>query len=222
MSITLYDLCGADQDIRFSPFCWRAKMALAHKGVTYDGVPTPFTKIPEIEGGATKTVPFVVDGDTKIGGSFQIALYLEERYPDAPTLFGGETGIAHARFVEGFANTVLMGGFAQQVVKNVYDRLDEVDQVYFRESREKRFGTTLEALHEAREGKRDALKASLNPLRMMLASQPFIGGESPLYSDYICFGPFKWASLVSDVPLLADDDPVKTWFDAIDGRHNAL
>jgi len=31
MTITLYDLAGAEAERRFSPFCWRTKMALAHK-----------------------------------------------------------------------------------------------------------------------------------------------------------------------------------------------
>jgi hypothetical protein len=32
MAIKLYDLAGAKSERRFSPFCWRTKMALAHKG----------------------------------------------------------------------------------------------------------------------------------------------------------------------------------------------
>src|SRR5436190_7008774 len=33
VTITLYDLAGAEAERRFSPFCWRTKMALAHKGL---------------------------------------------------------------------------------------------------------------------------------------------------------------------------------------------
>jgi hypothetical protein len=32
MAIKLYDLAGAELDQRFSPYCWRTRMALAHKG----------------------------------------------------------------------------------------------------------------------------------------------------------------------------------------------
>ena len=35
MAITLYDLAGADEHRRFSPYCWRTKMALAHKGLAF-------------------------------------------------------------------------------------------------------------------------------------------------------------------------------------------
>ena len=34
MTITMYDLAGAEADRRFSPFCWRTRMALAHKGLS--------------------------------------------------------------------------------------------------------------------------------------------------------------------------------------------
>jgi hypothetical protein len=33
MARTLYDLAGADPDLRFSPYCWRTRLALAHKGL---------------------------------------------------------------------------------------------------------------------------------------------------------------------------------------------
>jgi len=35
----LYDLAGAEDDLRFSPNCWRIKMALEHKGLTVETVP---------------------------------------------------------------------------------------------------------------------------------------------------------------------------------------
>ena len=38
MARLLYDLC-ADNDLRFSPFCWRVKLALAHKGLDYQTEP---------------------------------------------------------------------------------------------------------------------------------------------------------------------------------------
>ena len=38
LAVTLYDLAGAEADRRFSPFCWRTKMALAHKGLDVETV----------------------------------------------------------------------------------------------------------------------------------------------------------------------------------------
>ena len=44
MAIKLYDLAGAETDRRFSPYCWRARMALAHKGLEVETIPWRFTE----------------------------------------------------------------------------------------------------------------------------------------------------------------------------------
>jgi Glutathione S-transferase, N-terminal domain len=36
MGMQLYDLAGADLERRFSPYCWRIKLALMHKGLPFD------------------------------------------------------------------------------------------------------------------------------------------------------------------------------------------
>ena len=89
MAITMYDLAGAEAERRFSPFCWRAKMALAHKGLAVETVPWRFTekdKLPQPNAGR---VPVIVDDGRVVHDSTAIADYLEERYPDRPSLFGG-------------------------------------------------------------------------------------------------------------------------------------
>ena len=49
----------------------------------------------------------------------------------------------------------------------------------------------------------------------------FLGGAGPNYADYIVFGAFQWARVVSPFKLLMEDDPVYAWrerlFDAFDG-----
>ena len=39
MTFRLYDLAGADPDRRFSPYCWRTRLALAHKELPVETVP---------------------------------------------------------------------------------------------------------------------------------------------------------------------------------------
>ena len=46
--IKLYDLAGADPDLRFSPYCWRVKMAIAHKGLPCETIPWRFSDKPRI------------------------------------------------------------------------------------------------------------------------------------------------------------------------------
>src|SRR3546814_19583617 len=43
MTRTLYELVGAE-DRRFSPYCWRIRMALAHKGLHAELEPCRFTE----------------------------------------------------------------------------------------------------------------------------------------------------------------------------------
>ena len=34
----MHDLAGADPAVRFSPYCWRVRMALAHKGLDVETI----------------------------------------------------------------------------------------------------------------------------------------------------------------------------------------
>jgi len=86
MTRVLYSLCGAEVKRPFSPHAWKIVMALHHKGLEFEERPTPFTEISNIENGATKTVPLLVDGDQKVTDSFVIAAYLDATYSDRPTL----------------------------------------------------------------------------------------------------------------------------------------
>ena len=118
-------------------------MSLAHKGLDYRRVPTPFTSVPAVEGGVSKTVPVIRDGDKVVADSFTIALYLDEAYPDRPTLFGGEGGKAMARFIERWSQLTLHPYLGAAALTDIHARLAPPDQAYFRENREQRYGKTL-------------------------------------------------------------------------------
>jgi glutathione S-transferase len=221
MAAILYDLAGADPAHRFSPYCWRSKMALAHKGVPTEAVPWRFTEKEAIAFSGQGLVPVLVDADNAITDSTRIADYLEARYPEAPSLFGGTAGRALASFVAGWTDTILHRAIGRFVVSDIIGHLAEPDQGYFRQSREARFGNKLEAVTADREARLPAFREALAPLRAMLNVQPYLGGAAPLYADYIVFGAFQWARTVSGFELLAADDPVHAWrdrmLDAFDG-----
>jgi glutathione S-transferase len=44
MNLKLFELVGTDASRPFSPFCWRTRMALAHKGLTAESLPWRFTE----------------------------------------------------------------------------------------------------------------------------------------------------------------------------------
>ena len=211
MAITLYDLAGAEAERRFSPFCWRTKMALAHKGIEVETVPWRFTekdKLPQPNGGR---VPVIVDGGQVVHDSSAIADHLETHYSDRPSLFGSEAARALTRFVQNWTETVLQPGLVGFVVLDICRHAAPQDQDYFRQSREERFGRTLEEVVKDRNARLPAFRESLTPLRRTVERQKFLTGEAPAYADYIVFGAFQWARAISDFELLAADDPVAAW-----------
>jgi glutathione S-transferase len=226
MTRLLYSLCGADPDCRFSPHVWKVIMALSHKGLDFTEVPTPFTAIKTVEDGFSPTVPVINDNGHLVRDSFDIALYLEEKYPDAPSLFKGEGSKAISRGIEGYTQFIIQAALVKIVVKDIHDRLAPADQAYFRSSRELRLGRTLEAVEAASGEELEAFPAKLEPMRHVLRFQPFLGGQSPLFADYILFGALQWARVSSPKPILKADDPVRDWFerclDLYSGRGRAM
>jgi glutathione S-transferase len=188
MTILLYELAGRDAVRPFSPHCWKTVMSLAHKGLDFERRSVPFTKVSEIEGGASKTVPVIRDGDTVLADSFAIAVHLDGTYPDRPSLFGGPGGVATARFIERWSQLTIHSYVGAAALLDIHALLAPADQAYFRDSREKRFGKALEAVPVDREQKLASFRAALEPLRSTLSYQPFIGGDTPLFVYYIVFG----------------------------------
>jgi len=211
MAITMYDLAGAEPERRFSPFCWRAKMALAHKGLEVETVPWRFTEKDKLPKPNEGRVPVIVDGDRVVHDSTAIAEYLEARYPDRASLFGGESGRRLTQFVIDWTETVVQPGLIRLVVLDIWRHAAAQDRDYFRRSREERFGTSLEAAVADREARLPAFRESLSPLRRTVERQPFVAGAAPAYADYAVFGAFQWARAISDFELLAGDDPVRAW-----------
>lgn len=212
MTIVLYDLVGKD-DRRFSPNTWRTRLALAHKGIQTEARPTKFLDIPAICGGGQKTVPVIEDGETVVADSWVIAEYLEDTYPDRPSLFGGPGGRALTKTFQNWVLAEVYANLFALIIHDIHEHLEDSDKAYFRESREKRFGKTLEDMQAGREDKIEPFRKVLQPVRMTVRDTPFIGGDSPLYADYLLFGALQWARVISPVKLVAHDDPVYPWFE---------
>jgi glutathione S-transferase len=221
MALLLYDLAGAEADRRFSPYCWRTRMALAHKELSVETIPWRFTEKEAIAKSGQPRVPVLVDGDRWIADSWTIAAYLEDTYPERPALFGGAAGRALSRFHSTFADTLVSSIFrliALDILRHVHDK----DCGYFRSSREDRVGMTLEAFVADRDTRVSTFRESLAPLRLTLRMQPFLGGDRPLYADYAVFGPFQWARCTSPFALLAANDPIRLWRDRLLDAFNGL
>ncbi len=122
MVATLYDLVGKD-DRRFSPNCWRSRMALAHKGLEVEVRPTRFTEIRAIGDGECPTVPVLEVDGRRIVDSWAIAEHLEATYPERPSLFGGAGGKAVTRFVLNWATTTLHPGVLSLIIHDIHEHL---------------------------------------------------------------------------------------------------
>lgn len=211
MAIAMFDLAGADPSLRFSPYCWRTRMALAHKGLAVETIPWRFIEKARIAPFGSERVPVINDDGRAVHDSLAIAEYLEDAYPNRPSLFGGSPGRAYARFINGWTDTTVNAAMVRMLALDIWARLDPGDQPYFRASREARFGTTLEHLVADREARLPAFREALAPARLVIARQPWLGGAEPRYADHILFGTLQWARCISRFELLAEDDPLAAW-----------
>ena len=218
---TLYEL-----ESIASPFVWRSKFSLAHKGLVYEARQTAFTDIANVLGGRYKTVPILVDEDgTEINDSLSILSYLEDTYTDAPSLFG-PAGHTRAAEIDDLLGKTGFLQFFPLYIRDIWSCLPEKDAAYFRSSREARFGATLENLSTGREGRLDAARKALDPLRNELAKADWFSGETPGYSDYMVLAFFAWLKSCAQTPPLAKGDPlvdyIERGFALYDGLGNSV
>jgi glutathione S-transferase len=76
-------------------------------------------------------------------------------------------------------------------------------------------GAKLEAVSADRGTNVLAFRKTLEPIRTVLGTQPFLAGAAPAYADYAVFGCFQWARCISSFSLLLKDDPVWAWRDRL-------
>lgn len=210
MSIELYELVGRD-DRRFSPYCWRIRMALEHKQLEYKTIPIRFTDKHLLKFSGQNKVPIIRDGDNVVSDSWKIARYLERSYIDRPSLFGGQVEEAWASFLNIWVDQTLHTALIKLVIADIMEHVLAADQSYFLESRTARFGKSpVEVQTQSRKNLRlfDEVKSTL---RSALGTNKFLAGTNPSYKDYIVFGAFAWVRAISDFVLLDREDPIYVW-----------
>ncbi len=210
---TLYDLAGADPALRFSPPCWATKMLLKHKGLEFETIPWRFTDKNVMEVSGQSRVPVLIDGEREVHDSWQIALYLDETYPEIPLMKSAALRSA-ARFTKAWVETALQPAIQPLVLSDIYACIHEKDREYFRESREKRLGKPLDQVCPDKQKQFVVLDNVLKPLAETLTDMDFLGGSTPNYSDYTVFGRLQWARVVMREPFAPTegDGPIAAWF----------
>jgi glutathione S-transferase len=207
MSLRLYELKGRD-DRRYSLFSWRARLALAHKGVGAEFVPVLLKDKERIAFSGGRTVPILQDGDIVVRDSWRIACHLEDKYPDRPSLFGGSVGRGVTRTFADWVDRALVPRIISLLAVDAVNKVHPDDRDYFRVSMEKAFNGSLEEIASRRDREIDRFRELLSPLRRTLRDQPFIAGAEPAYADFVLFSLFRWCAIMSDFPALAADDTV--------------
>lgn len=218
--IKLYELAG-NNNVIFSPYCWRVRLALLHKKLDFSAVETAFTDIKKISDGKFKTVPVIYDGNKAINDSFKIIEYLEANYSENPSLFNSHEGRILSTFIDTWASS-LHADIARMAITDIHSHLQDKDKAYFRETRENFFGKKLEDVqHENFETAKASFLSKLNILEKYLTKAEFIGGATPLYSDYIVFGSLQWLLTTSYAFKVTDlSNNCKNWFLKISQIYN--
>ncbi|MCW8087609.1 glutathione S-transferase N-terminal domain-containing protein [Sabulicella glaciei] len=216
----LYELCGTDPARVLSPHCWRVRMALAHKGLEFESIPLRLTEPERLAFTDHTRAPVLVDGERVVAGSWDIALYLDEAYPQTPLLF--QNAPEAYRAVVSWNDSILQAGLERLIVSDIPHLLDGADRIYFIERHEEKFGQPLHEVTAAREERLPKFRISLEPLRIALESSPFLGGANPDYADYIVFGSFMWARSVSLLRILEAEDRIFAWREEMLNLHGSM
>jgi len=208
--ITLWELKGKGER-RYSLFSWRARMALKHKGLEFATRPVCLTDKAAIEFSGGRTVPVIRDGDQVVRDSWKIAEHLEERYRDAPALFGGDIGRGVSQAFNAWVDRAVVPAMLSVIAADIHERVDPADEEYFRSSIEKALKKTLERSRAERDDALRRLGRTLEPMQAALKRQPYVCGRAPAYADYILFSVFQWARVMSPHEVLGPEDPLCSW-----------
>jgi len=215
MTLTMYERIG-HEGRRPSPFSWRIRYALAHKGVEPQFCHVRFADVETVRAlSGQHFVPIISDGDRVIHDSWNIACYLEERFPDRPSLFAGSGERAVTRLINHWADQTLGTAVRRLIAADFVLCLDADDRAYYRRSREAAFGCTLEEYCADRPRWLAEFAAVTAPLEKTLAEQPYIAGAAPSYADYVVFSVFQYARLGCPDEFLGESTALRCWRDGL-------
>lgn len=211
MALTFYERVGFEGR-RPSPFSWRIRYALAHKGIDFDVHPVRFADVETIRRlSGQRLTPIINDDGRVTHETWDISSYLEERFPDRPSLFGGATGKGMARLINIWSDTQLAPPLRRVIYADFPTILDPVDRAYFRTTRERDLGMTLEEACAEPETKLSAFQAACVPIERTIARQPYICGSAPAYADYIVFSVFQMARLGCPKEVVTKGSALEEW-----------
>jgi len=216
--LELWELGGRD-DCRFSTFSWRTRLALHHKGLAFTAHAVSVSDKAAIAFSGQDKVPILKDGDRVISDSWTIALYLEQAFANRPTLFGGAVGETLTQVFNGWTDRELIPALIPYFMRDVLDCVNETDAVHLRGQIERALKKSLEELAIERDKALPVFRRKLAPVRKTLEQKSFLGGQTPVYADYVLFGLLQWSRVTSRTQALEPDDAVAAWFGRVLDLH---
>ena len=129
---------------------------------------------------------------------------------------------AAAKLTQAWADRNAFTPLRAIAVGPVHALLAEPDRTYFRESREKMLGMSLEQVSapDAIAAANKELGRVLAPVEAVLADHPFLGGDAPYYGDYIVFGTLMWPHTVTSDFALDAKLRTAAWFERMLDLHD--
>ncbi|KAF9443131.1 hypothetical protein P691DRAFT_779055 [Macrolepiota fuliginosa MF-IS2] len=201
--ITLYDVASKyPRGQTWSPNVWRVRYILDFKGIPYTIVPVEYYDIESTlkgagigttgrrnDGSDLYTVPAIVDPKTgaKVSDSIKIALYLEESYPDTPSLFPHNTSALHQAFFSNFYSSI--APIWVTIVPRIPLVLSERASVWFIDLRSKTLGKPLNQTDPVGEPRKELFRktrevfATFDGFYEKNGGGQFIMGNTPGFAD---------------------------------------
>ena len=116
-----------------------------------------------------------------------------------------------ARFINVWSDTQLGPPIRRVIYADFPAVLDPGDRAYFRSTRERDLGMSLEDACSDPESKLAAFQQACAPIERTLAAQPYISGDSAAYADYIIFSVFQMARLGCPTEVIARGSALADW-----------
>ncbi|KAI8144923.1 hypothetical protein BJV82DRAFT_606709 [Fennellomyces sp. T-0311] len=195
--ILLYDIKLQDApETHWSPNTSKTRYTLNYKGIPYKTVWLAYselsTEVPKLTKKESPiTVPIIVDllhDNTVVQDSWDIANYLEEAYPENPSVFNGNMGV-HLFFYNYCDSKLLLTAFKISVF-GILGKIGE-DADYYRKSREDIFGMTLEEVVGDSASNEAELTTALEPIGKILNIFPYMSGEQAGWADLVLAAYFR-------------------------------
>ncbi|GAA6000425.1 hypothetical protein JCM10207_008006 [Rhodosporidiobolus poonsookiae] len=241
--LVFYDLVGAPGGPYYSPNTYKTRFALLLKGIEFEVRDVKYSDLHKLaaeKGFSPIVCPLIqTPSGEYISDSWAIAEWLEENYPDAPSVFlpdsptpvnsqSPELVVAknYARmFTAGFGDSdPQWSTFFELVVRQLADLFEGEDQEYFKS--DKKLGpngwATFTSLDPAPLIAR--AQASILPLEHVLSSSAFLTGQkNPGFVDFVAYGRYQMLA-ACDAPLARtvwrrpEAPNVTAWIERIEER----